>query len=56
MVFDLSFERLGPNDHGCMVPIMNADDLIKPILSGISYFEPEQSKPGTRKSSGPAAP
>ena len=44
IVFDFSFERLGAMDLGCMVPIMDPDDLIKPVLSGITFFKPEQAK------------
>jgi hypothetical protein len=51
IVFDFSFDRIGANDLGCMVPIMDPESLIKPVLSGISFFEPEQSKPAVRKSS-----
>jgi hypothetical protein len=39
IVFDFSFERLGAMDGGCMVPIMDPDSLVKPVLSEISYFK-----------------
>ena len=44
IVFDFSFDRIGANDLGCMVPIMDPKSLIKPVLSGISFFKPGQSK------------
>jgi hypothetical protein len=44
IVFDFSFDRIGAEDLGCMVPIMDPESLIKPVLSGISFFEPGHSK------------
>jgi hypothetical protein len=42
IVFDFSFTRLGGDDRGCMVPIMDPESLIKPVLSKMSFFEPER--------------
>jgi hypothetical protein len=44
IVFDFAFDRIGANDLGCMIPIMDPESLIKPVLSGISFFKPGQSK------------
>jgi hypothetical protein len=51
IVFDFAFTRLGADDLGCMVPIMDPESLIKPILSGISFFKLEQSKSAAGTSS-----
>ncbi len=51
IVFDFAFTRLGADDLGCMVPIIDPESLIKPVLSGISFFKPEQSKSAAGTSS-----